>query len=97
MTTSFPGSGRDMQILRPLTQTNIALVWSGVVISAIGDEFYNVAILWVAVTYLGTKAGLLVAFQCGIVLAAGLLAGAWAERAMTAPSKYDRVRAARSV
>lgn len=68
-----------MSILKPLANRRIALVWGGVVISAIGDEFYSVAVLWLAIGMLGPDAGYLVAGQCIAVLLAGLFAGIWVE------------------
>lgn len=68
-----------MSILTPLADRRIATVWGGVVASAVGDEFYNVAVVWIAVGLLGAGAGYLVAGQCVAVMMAGLLAGIWAE------------------
>ena len=69
-----------MSILRPLANRRIAIVWGGVVISAAGDEFYNVAVIWLAIGLLGAGAGYLVACQCVAVLLAGLFAGIWVDR-----------------
>jgi MFS transporter, DHA3 family, macrolide efflux protein len=68
-----------MSILRPLADRRIAAVWGGVVASAAGDEFYNVAVVWLAIGLLGAGAGYLVACQCVAVMLAGLFAGIWVE------------------
>ncbi|MCK6451057.1 MAG: MFS transporter [Alphaproteobacteria bacterium] len=68
-----------MSILRPLADRRIATVWGGVVASAAGDEFYNVAVVWLAVGLLGAGAGYLVAGQCVAVMMAALFAGIWVE------------------
>lgn len=68
-----------LSILRPLARGRIAILWSGVAISAVGDEFYNVAVIWLAVGLVGAGAGYLAACQCVAVVVAALLASAVAD------------------
>jgi MFS family permease len=58
----------------------MALLWSGLSFSALGDEFYAVALSWIAVQLLGSNAGYLVAVQAFVVLLAVLGIGRWADR-----------------
>src|ERR1700733_16017487 len=69
-----------MRILRPLRGRSMALLWSGLSLSAIGDQLYSVALTWIAVGVLGANAGYLTALQAGIVLLAVLGIGRWADR-----------------
>ena len=47
-----------MFILKTLTHRPIRLLWGGQVLSAVGDELYKVALIWVAVGLVGARAGL---------------------------------------
>ena len=58
----------------------MALLWSGLSLSAIGDQLYSVALTWIAVGVLGANAGYLTALQAGIVLLVVLGIGRWADR-----------------
>lgn len=68
-----------MFVLKPLRQRPIALLWSGQVLSAVGDEVYKVALVWVAIGLVGTSAGYLAAIEAGSVLTFGLIGGIWAD------------------
>lgn len=69
-----------MRVLRPLADRRLALLWSGLATSALGDQLYIVALTWIAVGVFGTAAGYLSALQALVVLATALLGGAWADR-----------------
>lgn len=45
-----------------------------------GDEVYNVAVVWFAVSIIGEKAGFLSALQAGSILVFSLLGGIWADK-----------------
>ncbi len=75
-----------MLLLRPLRNGAVALLWSGLCLSAMGDQLYAVALVWVAVGVFGPAAGYLTALQAGCGLLAALFAGRWADR-------WDRRRA----
>ena len=66
-------------ILRPLATRQVALLWAGLAMSAIGDQLFLVVLGWVAVEQFGTNAGLLTALQAGVMLATALLAGRMAD------------------
>ena len=67
-------------LLRPLAIRRVSLLWAGLTASAIGDQLYAVALVWVAVGVFGPAAGYLSALQAGCGLLAALLAGRWADR-----------------
>ena len=85
-----------MLLLRPLRQGAVALLWAGLSLSAVGDQLYAVALVWVAVGVFGPAAGYLTALQAGCGLVAALLAGRWADRwdQRRAMAGADLVRAA---
>ncbi len=66
-------------IWRPLRTREIALLWGGLSLSAVGDQLYTVALSWIAVEVFGTGAGYLGALQAGVVLLAALGIGRWAD------------------
>ncbi len=83
-------------LLRPLAAAPVRLLWGGLTLSAIGDQLYAVALVWVAVGVFGPAAGYLSSLQAACGMAAALLAGRWADgweqrRAMAAA---DLLRAA---
>jgi DHA3 family macrolide efflux protein-like MFS transporter len=58
----------------------MALLWGGLSFSAVGDQLYAVALIWIAVGVLGSNAGYLSALQAFIALSAVLFIGVWADR-----------------
>ncbi len=83
-------------LLRPLRQPTVALLWSGLALSSVGDQAYAVAFTWIAVEAFGAAAGWLAAVGPLVVLLtlvfAGRLADGWAPlRAMLGA---DVIRAA---
>ena len=69
-----------MRIFHPLRSAPVALLWSGMSLSAIGDQLYAVALTWISVGVLGANAGYLAALQALVVLVAVLGIGRWADR-----------------
>lgn len=69
-----------MRLLRPLRTREVALLWGGLSLSAVGDQLYAVALSWIAVSVFGAAAGYLTALQSGVVLLAALGIGRWADR-----------------
>lgn len=67
-------------IFSPLRARPMVLLWSGLSLSAIGDQLYSVALTWIAVGVMGTNAGYLTALQAGVVLLVVLGIGRWADR-----------------
>ncbi len=69
-----------MLMLKALRVRAIALLWGGQALSAIGDEIYRVALIWLAVGLIGADAGYLAAAQSGALLLLSLAGGHWADR-----------------
>ncbi|MFI5360964.1 MAG: MFS transporter [Elusimicrobiota bacterium] len=69
-----------MLLLKALRSRSIRLLWSGQALSAIGDEIYRVALIWLAVGLIGADAGYLAAAQAGALLLLSLVGGHWADR-----------------
>ncbi len=84
-----------MRLLQPLRARDMALLWGGLSLSAVGDQLYTVALSWIAVSVFGSAAGYLTALQAAIVLLAALGIGRWADRwdARTSLIGADLVRA----
>lgn len=79
-----------------LRDRDVRVLWAGLALSAIGDELYRVAIIWLAIGLVGTDAALLPAAQYAAVFAASLVAGAFADflRPRAAMVLADLARAA---
>jgi hypothetical protein len=77
------GSGKreneSVLMLKALRNRSIALLWSGQAASAIGDEIYRVALIWVAVGLIGPDTGYLAAGQAAALLTLSLVGGKWAD------------------
>ena len=69
-----------MRLLRPLRHRPVALLWGGLALSAIGDQLYNVALIWIAVGALGAAAAYVTALQAACMLVTTLFAGHWVDR-----------------
>src|SRR4051794_39671751 len=69
-----------MGVLRVLRQRHLAILWVGQVLSALGDQLYDIAVLWIAVQLVGGAAGLVAAAGRGASLVCGLLGGVYADR-----------------
>ena len=69
-----------MRLLQPLRTREIALLWGGLSLSAIGDQLYTVTLSWVAVAVFGSAAGYLTALQAAVMLFAALGLGRWVDR-----------------
>ena len=67
-------------LLRPLAIGRVRLLWGALTLSAVGDQLYGVALVWVAVGVFGPAAGYLSALQAGCAVTAALLAGRWADQ-----------------
>jgi MFS family permease len=75
-----PTSIKRLRIYRTLSYRPIFILWAGEAFSAIGDEIYKVALIWLAVKMVGSSAGYLAAGQAASILIVGLLGGIWADR-----------------
>jgi DHA3 family macrolide efflux protein-like MFS transporter len=69
-----------MQFLKVLLKWHLALLWSGQVLSAMGDYFYQIAVVWIAIQVAQGAGGIVLAAESGAALACGLLGGVYADR-----------------
>lgn len=69
-----------MSLAAALRTPPIRLLWVGQILSAVGDQFYLVAVLWLALDLVGHDAGFVSAATAGSVFVVALAAGAWADR-----------------
>jgi DHA3 family macrolide efflux protein-like MFS transporter len=64
-----------LPIFRPLKDRAVLTVWSGLCTSAIGEDLFRVASVWLAVEVAGNMAGLVTGVQYVAMLVAGLFGG----------------------
>src|SRR6185437_10759644 len=85
-----------MLMLRVLKKRAVALLWCGQAMSAIGDEIYRVALIWLAVGLIGAKTGWIVATQQLAWLVFAMIGGSWADQwdHMRSMMRVDLIRAA---
>lgn len=69
-----------MSFLAILREKHILLLWSSQLLSAMGDQFYSIALVWMAVKILGSGAGIIIAIGSLVTLACSILGGALADR-----------------
>ncbi len=69
-----------MRIFAPLKHRPVALLWSGQVMSAVGDEINRVGVIWIGAQLLGAGAGYLPALASAVALVTTLLSGPVADR-----------------
>jgi MFS family permease len=58
----------------------VAVLWTGLLLSAIGDSFYGIALMWIGVRAVGSAVGLVAAAQHAATLVFGLFGGVLADR-----------------
>lgn len=68
-----------MQFITLLRRRSIGLLWSGLALSAIGDQLYTVALSWIAVDIFGPSAGYITAVKSAIILAVLFFGGAMSD------------------
>jgi DHA3 family macrolide efflux protein-like MFS transporter len=69
-----------MNFLRMLRQRHLAILWVSQVLSAIGDNLYAIAVIWIAVKVAGGGAGIVAAAETVAALAFGPFGGVYADR-----------------
>jgi MFS transporter, DHA3 family, macrolide efflux protein len=69
-----------MVFLKVLRMRHLTILWFGQVLSAMGDYFYLIAVMWLAVKIAGSEAGLVAAAEAGSMLLFSLLGGVYADR-----------------
>jgi MFS transporter, DHA3 family, macrolide efflux protein len=66
--------------LKVLRTPHLAILWSGQMLSAIGDQCFGVAMIWITTHLLGSMAGVVVALGSLVALLASLPGGVLADR-----------------
>ena len=69
-----------MLMLRALSDRSITRIWAGQALSAVGDEIYRVAFVWMAVSLIGADTGYLGAASAIAVLLTSLALGSEVDR-----------------
>lgn len=69
-----------MLFLKVLLKRHLALLWSSQVLSAMGDYFYEIAVMWIAIKVAGSAGSIVAAAESGATLLFGLLGGVYADR-----------------
>ncbi|HTK11156.1 MAG TPA: MFS transporter [Ktedonobacteraceae bacterium] len=69
-----------MHFFKILSKRHIAFLWVSQVLSAMGDYFYSIAVIWIAVKTVGSGAGIVAAAEAASTLVFGLLGGVFADR-----------------
>src|SRR5713101_5467514 len=69
-----------MNFLRVLRTRHLAILWSGQMLSAIGDQCFSVALIWITTHLLGSMAGVVGALGSLVALLASLPGGVLADR-----------------
>lgn len=68
-----------MRMLKALRHRSIALLWGGQALSAVGDEIFRVALVWLAIGLIGADTGYLASAQAAALLVLSLIGGHWAD------------------
>ncbi len=69
-----------MRMLKALRHRSIALLWGGQALSAVGDEIFRVALVWLAIGLIGADTGYLASAQAAALLLLSVVGGHWADR-----------------
>jgi MFS transporter, DHA3 family, macrolide efflux protein len=70
---------QPMRIFKVLARRQIRLLWAGQVFSGVGDEIYNIALVWFAADLIGLNAGYIASIQAASIFALSLVGGVWAD------------------
>jgi MFS family permease len=62
-----------------LANKPVRLLWAGQVFSSVGDEIYNIAIVWYATQLIGTDAGYVASLQALAIFIFSLIGGVWVD------------------
>lgn len=69
-----------LQVFYILRQRHIRLLWLGQLLSAFGDRFFEIALVWLSVQLIGSEAGFVLAAGSIARLICGLIGGVYADR-----------------
>jgi MFS family permease len=84
-----------MFVLTPLKRPPIALLWASQLLTALGEELFRIALIWLAATLIGGAAGYVAAMQQIAVLVLSLFGGVLVDRwnSRMAMISVDAIRA----
>lgn len=68
-----------MRIFKAVRHRGIRLLWLGQVFSGVGDEVYNIALVWYATSLIGTDAGYVASVQAASIFLFSLIGGMWVD------------------
>src|SRR5471032_2849607 len=68
-----------MQILQPLRIPAVARLWTGLSLSAVGDQLQRMAIIWLSARLLGARSGFITAAEGVVTILVALFGGALAD------------------
>lgn len=68
-----------MRIFEALAHKPVRMLWAGQVFSAVGDEIYNIALVWYATQLIGTDAGYVASLQALAIFVFSLIGGVWVD------------------
>src|SRR5260370_16418099 len=69
-----------MGFFRVLKKPHLTVLWLSQVLSAMGNYFYEIAVMWTATKTVGGSAGLIIAAETTSMLVFGLLGGVYSDR-----------------
>ncbi len=69
-----------MGIIAALRQGHLAILWVSQVFSAVGDQLYTIAVIWIAIRVAGGNGALVAAVQSASALLLGPIGGVYADR-----------------
>jgi DHA3 family macrolide efflux protein-like MFS transporter len=69
-----------MLMVEALRNRSLRRLWLGQVGSAVGDELFKIAFIWLAVQLLGSDTGYLASLQLAVGLGVGFFLGKWGDR-----------------
>ena len=78
--TTDPMTRSPFKSFSILRRQHIALLWLGQLLSAFGDRFFEIAIVWLSVEIVGSEVGYVLASGSVMRLVVGLLGGVYADR-----------------
>jgi len=62
-----------------LANKPVRMLWAGQVFSSVGDEIYNIALVWYATQLIGTDAGYVASLQALAIFIFSLIGGVWVD------------------
>jgi Arabinose efflux permease len=69
-----------MAFLRVFQMRHLTILWFSQVLSAMGNYFYEIAVMWLAIKTAGGSAGIIIGAETTSMLTFGLLGGVYADR-----------------